>query len=285
MKTTLWIPSVQRPPWPCVDSWMNIDWPRGDGCGHNFVRSGGGAFKYIWNQVIRDFLKTDYDNLWSCHDDVMMHPGTLKRLLSWDKPLVSALAFSRGGVIFPLFWEGTEEGQRGYKYKVKETAQWFKSRDADVTFGVHLMEPKPEDALFSVGFASTGCMLIHRSVLEAMTDPWFMEDDDFKHGGEDRYFCENARAAGFETYVDRSSIVGHLGGDVPIGLRDFMVGAMVMAPEIFVTPEAVAAAQEIMDKGGYGMDKKEKPAPVVLEVQDSVMGAKAEIINKEKDNG
>lgn len=268
---------------------MNIDWPRGDGNAHNFVRSGGGSFKYIWNQVIRDFLKTDYDYLWSCHDDVMMHPRTLKRLLSWDKPLISALAFSRGGIIFPLFWEGGEEGQIGYHYQVRETAEWFRKHEDQVVFGPHLVEPRPEDSLARADFMSTGCMLVHRKVLEAMKDPWFMDDDDFKGGGEDRYFCENARAAGYTPYVDRSCVIGHLGGDAPIGVRDFMTSAMVMEPDLFVEPGAVAAAKEIMARSKKMPEEDKKPAEppkhYVLEVQDIEIKLGSEIEPKEKENG
>jgi hypothetical protein len=52
---------------------------------------------------------------------------------------------------------------------------------------------------------------------------WFVWDDDYNGGGEDRNFFEHARAAGFPAYVDRSVIVGHLVGDVPTGSMDFMM--------------------------------------------------------------
>jgi len=89
------------------------------------------------------------------------------------------------------------------------------------------MDPRPDDALVPVSFTSTSCTLIHRSVLEATEDPWFLWDDDFNGGGEDRRFFESATKAGFTPYVDRSCIVGHLGGDVPTGAADFMAWSSV----------------------------------------------------------
>lgn len=243
MKTTLWVPAVDRPPWPCVDSWMNVDWPRGEGCGHNFVRSGANNPRYSWNAVVRDFLKTDYDYLWSCHNDIALHPGTLKRLLSWDKPLVSALIFMRGGTVLPQVWKGTVEGQEGYKFSVPEMVQWFRDHPEAISWQPVIIEPRPEDALFAVDFTVTGCLLIHRSVLEAMQDPWFLWDDDYKGGGEDRRFFENAKAAGFEGYVDRSCVVSHLGGDAPVSSMAFMAWSATIMPEAFVDPDALKAAR------------------------------------------
>jgi hypothetical protein len=67
---------------------------------------------------------------------------------------------------------------------------------------------------------------MHRSVLEAIQkkygDEWFLMDNDYTGGGEDRRFFERAREVGFPAYVDRSCIAGHLAGDVPMGVMDFM---------------------------------------------------------------
>jgi hypothetical protein len=69
--------------------------------------------------------------------------------------------------------------------------------------------------------------LMHRSALEAtradMHDEWFVLDNNYTGGGEDRNFCEHAKRAGFETFVDRSCVVGHLAGDIPTSVADFFV--------------------------------------------------------------
>jgi hypothetical protein len=194
----------------------------------SFVRSGANNVKFSWNKVVTDFLdKTDNDWLFSSHNDVQFDKDTLPRLLSWDKPLVSALVFMRQSPTIPHIWASYNEHKHPYSVRINDTYQWFmKYRNAASKFGAFIMEPRPDDALFEVDFTSTSCCLIHRSVLLAMRekygDTWFTWDDDFNGGGEDRNFFEHARACGFPGYVDRSCIAGHLVGDVAIGPIDFL---------------------------------------------------------------
>jgi hypothetical protein len=88
------------------------------------------------------------------------------------------------------------------------------------------MDPAPEESLAPIDFTSTSCTLIHRSVIEKMrplvNDVWFQCDDDLAGGGEDRRFFEFAKQAGFDAFVDRSCIVGHLIGDIPTSSADFI---------------------------------------------------------------
>jgi hypothetical protein len=89
------------------------------------------------------------------------------------------------------------------------------------------MPEPPEDALTEIGFTSTSCTLIHRSVLEALREPmnekWFVLDNNEVGGGEDRNFFQHAAEVGFPGYVDRSCVAGHLNGDLASGVPDFMV--------------------------------------------------------------
>jgi hypothetical protein len=141
-------------------------------------------------------------------------------------PLVSALVFHRQSPQLPHIWKGSENG-RPYWQKIAETRDWFVKHLSDITTGAHIIEPRPDDALTEVDFTSTSCTLIRRDVLEKMReevkDLWFVWDDDYGGGGEDRNFFEHAKMAGFQAYVDRSVIVGHLIGDVPTGSMDFMM--------------------------------------------------------------
>ena len=225
MKITLWTPSADSSArWPCVMSWWNLQTP--DNIKLRLVRSGANNVKYSWNRAVSDFLATDDDYLLSWHSDVVGVPETLMRLLSWNKPIVSALIFMRTSPVMPHIWRGYEGSQDLYAQRVRDTRKWFYSHPEYIKeFGPFVMSPRPEDALVPVGFTSTSCMLIHRSVLEAMRDEvqdvWFKWDDDYTGGGEDRNFCEHALKAGFETFVDRSCIVGHLVGDTPTSVADF----------------------------------------------------------------
>lgn len=71
-----------------------------------------------------------------------------------------------------------------------------------------LLLPDDKEAVVEVDAAGTGCMMIHRSVLEKVPRPWF----SYREGGtEDMYFCRKAKAAGFRVYGDLSVICSHSG--------------------------------------------------------------------------
>jgi hypothetical protein len=223
-KVVLWVPtSMKRPEsWLCVDAYLQMTVP--DGYEMVWKRGQPGNVKVIWNQVVKDFLEGDYTWLWSLHDDVVVHPGTLERLLSWEKPLVSALVFHRHSPVLPHIWKDLGNG---YSQRIQDTKKWFLEHNQDIKFGPWIMYPRPDDALVETGFTSTSCTLIHRKVLEDMreevNDVWFVMDSEIAGGGEDRNFFEHARVAGYPNYVDRSCTAGHIVGDVPTGSADFMM--------------------------------------------------------------
>jgi hypothetical protein len=192
-----------------------------------FVRSlpAKNRFLETWNKVVIDFLASGDEWLLSTHNDVVFVPETLTRLLSWNKPLISALIFMRTSPAMPHIWKDYEEKQGHYAPRIKDTRKWFYEHpDCIKNFGPYVMEERPSDALTPASFTSTSCMLIHRSVLEDMhkicNDAYFLQDTD-EGSGEDRRFCELALQAGYETFVDRSCVVGHLVGDTPTSAADF----------------------------------------------------------------
>ena len=70
---------------------------------------------------------------------------------------------------------------------------------------------------------STACVLIHRSVFEELTRPWFYYDyTGAEEGGrdwirptEDIMFCRKARAAGIQLHVDTTVCSPHIPSDTP----------------------------------------------------------------------
>ena len=220
---THWVPAHESPRWPPTLSWLNLQLP--EGYTKSFVRSVPNNIKYTWNEVCTNFLNSSSDWLWSTHSDVVFEPETLTRLLSWNKPLISALIFMRQAPIVPHIWQGYEGGGQ-YAHRIRDTREWFYQHREYIKFGPFVMHPRPDDALVPVEFTSTSCTLIHRSVLEKMSDEcgdqWFVMDDDLKGGGEDRRFFDIAKRAGFQSYVDRSCVVGHLVGDIATSSADFI---------------------------------------------------------------
>ena len=222
---TLWIPAAEQPRWACVESWWNLRTPYSSKL--RLVRSGANNVRYSWNQVIKNFLETSDEWILSIHNDVVVAPETLLRLLSWDKPLISALVFMRTGPALPHIWKSYDDDETGRMVmRINDTRSWLYAHPDWIQRGAYVIEPCPEDALVPIDFSSTSCTLIHRSVLEAMrpivNDLWFEWDDDYNGGGEDRKFFTNAKVAGFDAYVDRSCMVGHLTGDIPVSAYDFV---------------------------------------------------------------
>ena len=194
-----------------------------DGCDDiRFMRSLSEGDEKLrpWNEAVERFLETGDDWLWCTANDVTFLPGTLKRLLSWDKPLVSALVFMRASPVVPHIWQSYGD-DKAYAMRLKDTFEWFMTNKDMIGFGPMIQEPKPAEALAPINFTSTSCTLIHRSVLEKMEKPYF-EMDGYMGGGEDRRFMEKAKALGFQAYVDRSCIAGHLIGDIPSSSADFI---------------------------------------------------------------
>ena len=220
---TLWIPAAEQPRWACVLSWWALKTPNDEKL--HLYRSGANNPKYTWNRAVQDFLKTDDEWLLSVHNDVVLDPDTLLRLLSWDKPLVSALIFMRQSPVVPHTWKKYPDGNV-YAHRIADTRKWFFDHPEYIKFGAFTMQPRPDDALAEISFTSTSCTLIHRTVLEGMRemvkDVWFLMDDDYTGGGEDRRFYEFAALAGFPAYQDRSAVVGHLVGDIPTSSADFI---------------------------------------------------------------
>lgn len=70
--------------------------------------------------------------------------------------------------------------------------------------------------LEKVARVGTGIMLIHTDVVRAIPMPWFQTEwipEKAVFRGEDFYFCDKARAAGFDLYIDHdlSKQVSHVG--------------------------------------------------------------------------
>jgi hypothetical protein len=226
MHITHWIPtSGAYPPWSVFESYANLELP--EGATRTFRRTTPGNVNVIWNDFIKKFLQSDSDWVFSTHHDVNYVPGTLKRLLSWDKPLVNALCFMRHSPVLPMVWKDFDGVEGHYAMRVNDTREWFYEHREFIKFGPQVMEPRPDNALVEAGFTSTGCTLIHRSVLEKMRDEvcgekWFELDNEIAGGGEDRRFFEYARRVGFDCLIDRSCIVAHVIGDIPTGVADFI---------------------------------------------------------------
>lgn len=153
--------------------------------------------------VVRAFLKTDYEWLMWFDVDMVPEPDCLDRLLEYanptDHPIVGALCFAGGRTrITPTIYSiGT-----GADGKLESTT----------------MLKYPTPALLEVGGTGSACLVIHRTVFEKIQEqqpdgfplPWYQDvvanNQDF---GEDLIFCLRARHAGARIFVHTGVKVGH----------------------------------------------------------------------------
>jgi len=152
------------------------------------------------NQLVRDFLETDCEQLVFLDTDVFWLPADLRRLIEHDRDIVAG--------IYPL-----KNDDEDYPVAPLPGERWSDS-----------------GGLVEVAGVPTGFLKIKRRVLEALypTVPHHRSKED-GHGrllipvlfertlngtsrrGGDYEFCVKARAAGFKVYVDPTMQLGHQG--------------------------------------------------------------------------
>jgi hypothetical protein len=154
------------------------------------------------NRLVEHFLEGDCDWLWFCDTDMVFAEDTLHRLvaraISMDAKILGALCVivTGDGCIPTLFVDD----------------------DKTVT---QVMLDYQDNTVCQLAATGTGCLLVHRDVLIKMRDDaggsnncWFAFDVVEAGGeewvlGEDISFCLRARTAGFDTFVDTTTQVGH----------------------------------------------------------------------------
>jgi hypothetical protein len=171
------------------------------------ANSSGANVTNARNEIAAQFLDTDGDWLLFIDTDMVFDGrdgragvdivDRLVRAAHPEKrPILGALCFSwqKGTTAAPTLYVLRQDGKVGRLFNY------------------------PRDQIVEVDATGTGCLLIHRSVLERMRDrrswsaayPWFQESavGDLPVG-EDITFCIRARTCGFPVHVDTSIKVGH----------------------------------------------------------------------------
>jgi GT2 family glycosyltransferase len=152
------------------------------------------------NQLIERMLDHPIDptHLFFLDADVVPPPDTLTKLLAAGEPIVSGLYRKRLPPYEPMAF-------------VKNSP-------------IPIKGPR----LRKVDVVGAGCLLIERKVFEKIDPPWFTSQwTDEGHLSEDFSFCEKARAAGFEVYVDTSIRPLHL---EPMGVGTSSGGSVSFFP-------------------------------------------------------
>lgn len=182
------------------------------------------------SQLCDVFLRkenADLDWLLMLDSDMTFDADLLERMLAvadpYKVPVLGGLCFAggRSGKYYPtIYRERQEDGQ---------------------FVGVEPVTDYPRDALVKVGGTGAACLLIHRRVLLAMSQPWprgfgtrqdgtvnpypwFAEgltSPDGRPFGEDIMFCRRAIQLGVPVHVDTRIKIGHV-KSFELGESDFL---------------------------------------------------------------
>lgn len=145
------------------------------------------------NEVVRQFLDTDYEWLLMVDRDMGWAPDAVHRLLSAadpaERPIVGGLCFAA--------WAAEPDGMGGYRVDPVPTIY----RRNETGFG--LLELYPADMVIRADATGAAFLLIHRSVLEKIGPDWFtpLVKDGKTEFGEDFSFCVRAGRAGFPLHI------------------------------------------------------------------------------------
>ena len=166
---------------------------------------GTGLLSRIRNELVRTFLgSTDEDWL------LMLDTDHRVPVAAFDR-LIGAASFTRAPVVSGLYFAA----YRGGLYP-RPVPTIYRLSDA----GLVPMDDYPRDALIRVDAAGTGCLLVHRSVLERLRSAvppqhrdwaWFADGptDDGQWLSEDLTFCARLRGIGVPLHAHTGAVLPH----------------------------------------------------------------------------
>lgn len=150
------------------------------------------------NAYVEQFLASDCDILWFLDSDIVPPERVL------DLITIHGDKWKLAGAPYPVWMS-----QAGFEGpQVSFTV--YKDRDGD---GKLYPAPIPDSGTEFVGGIATGCIFIHREVLEKVTKPYF----EFKYNpetremteGEDLGFCRRVNELGYKFFIDYAMLCHH----------------------------------------------------------------------------
>ena len=207
------------------------------------------------NILVERCLEDGYDWLFMLDGDMAFQPETLMRLNARKKELIAALTFTRVLPPAPAAYRGitryTEDGWPYYSVCWDEILEWLERHGQYLKLeNPSVILPDVPDALAQYDSTGGACVLIHRPVLETIEPPWFQYTDPERMIGEDFYFFQKAREAGYPLWIDRTVIVGHAFGERYIGGVDYV--AYRAAKEFYSQPTWIRTATRMLTRFGIG---------------------------------
>jgi len=147
------------------------------------------------NLIVKTMLKNEKAEWLLMIDNDIVPPNNILDMIKCGEKIVSAVVMGMSnGVPHPLAMRMRKDGL----YSMVNLMEYI--------------EGQRDDGLIEVDGAGTGCILIHRSVLEKMKTNWFRfqytEEGSIKYS-EDYSFSQKVKELGYKIYVDTNFICEH----------------------------------------------------------------------------
>ena len=153
-----------------------------------------GADVAVARNLLVESMLGDY--IFFLDDDVIPPMNTIPKLYGRQKDIVSGLYFAKREPYFPQIF-----------HKTKVQGKQMKDR-YDAVFDI------PENELIEIDACGGGCLLIKKDVFKKLKRPFFQYipyGEEMLKKGEDFYFSEKAKEAGFKIFCDTSIVCRHMG--------------------------------------------------------------------------
>jgi len=162
-----------------------------------------GADVAVARNLLAEKAKDVADYIFFIDDDVLPPANTITKLLSHKKDIACGLYFAKQEPHFPQIFTKNYIDDLS---KDDPVAKWSGRYDS-------IREYK-QDSLIEIDACGAGCLLIKAEVFKRLKLPYFWyipKSEDKPRKGEDFYFCEKAREAGFKIFCDTSILCKHIG--------------------------------------------------------------------------
>lgn len=147
------------------------------------------------NKIVKKFLSSECEWLLMMDADIVP-PENILDMIEHGKKIVSATVLGmKDGVPHPLIMKMDDDKEM---YRMVGLDQY--------------QDELRDDGLIEIDGSGTGCILIHREVLEKMEPPWFKFEynkfGDIKYS-EDYKFSQKAKEMGYKIYCDTNMPCKH----------------------------------------------------------------------------
>lgn len=148
------------------------------------------------NYIINKALEQNYDFLFLVDSDIVLHPNTLKHLISTQKDIISEIFWTKWKPDVPPLPQVWVNDQYNLFHRYRNQKLSQEEADSRINGFLHCLQIP---GIYEVGGLGA-CTLISQKALRSGIS--FKEIKNLSFWGEDRHFCIRAMALGFKLYVD-----------------------------------------------------------------------------------